>query len=321
MIIGMPTLLFLLTTICGAATVYFSFILFHKYKQPFLLSYLLYLVFIFIFNIYSFWGQYFWESVLQFETNVNFRVNLWKMFIPFLSLPLLMLSSFMYIKTCREIVKKKTSLRFTLFYFIVQFFCFIILGILFNKQKVFSGIVEFEAGAFFFWLFIGFDMFWGLFAVYQIFRYRKSELMNERHYRLATGFAWLNLFVYCTFYLVFCITLFFPEFELVAIVFSFAADLPVLLFLFVFLGRNSLFYNVDLENNQREFEKFHISKREREIIEFIYNGKKNKEISSELNISLQTVKDHIYNIFQKTGVKNRVQLTNLFRDEQEKSVF
>jgi len=39
----------------------------------------------------------------------------------------------------------------------------------------------------------------------------------------------------------------------------------------------------------------------------------NKEISDTLFISLQTVKDHIYRIFQKTDVKNRVQLINLIQ--------
>jgi DNA-binding NarL/FixJ family response regulator len=59
--------------------------------------------------------------------------------------------------------------------------------------------------------------------------------------------------------------------------------------------------------------KYKISKREQEVILLICEGKANKEIEDELFISLQTVKDHIYRIYQKTGVKNRVQLTNLFR--------
>ncbi|MCK4465263.1 MAG: response regulator transcription factor, partial [Bacteroidales bacterium] len=56
-----------------------------------------------------------------------------------------------------------------------------------------------------------------------------------------------------------------------------------------------------------------ISRREEEIIQQICEGKSNKEISEALYISLQTVKDHIYRIFIKTGVKNRIQLTNLIR--------
>ncbi len=60
------------------------------------------------------------------------------------------------------------------------------------------------------------------------------------------------------------------------------------------------------------FERFGITPRERDIVRLICIGKKNREIADELFISLQTVKDHAYRIFRKTGVKNRVQLANLF---------
>ncbi len=61
------------------------------------------------------------------------------------------------------------------------------------------------------------------------------------------------------------------------------------------------------------FEKFNISKREQEIILHVCLGKSNQQIADELFISLYTVKDHIQNIFKKTSVKNRTQLSNLFR--------
>jgi DNA-binding CsgD family transcriptional regulator len=60
-------------------------------------------------------------------------------------------------------------------------------------------------------------------------------------------------------------------------------------------------------------DKFEISRREAEIVELICRGKSNQDISDSLFISLQTVKDHIHRIYLKTGVKNRVQLTNLIR--------
>lgn len=61
------------------------------------------------------------------------------------------------------------------------------------------------------------------------------------------------------------------------------------------------------------FQQYKISNRETEIIQLICEGKSNREIEEALFISLQTVKDHVYSIYQKTGVKNRVQLVNLFR--------
>jgi len=63
------------------------------------------------------------------------------------------------------------------------------------------------------------------------------------------------------------------------------------------------------------YKKYSISPREQEIIQMICMGKTNKQIEDLLYIALQTVKDHVSRIYQKTGVKNRVQLTNLFRDQ------
>lgn len=65
-------------------------------------------------------------------------------------------------------------------------------------------------------------------------------------------------------------------------------------------------------------EKYQISKREKEIIYMILQGKSNKEIEKELFISQNTVKNHIYNIFQKTGVNSRAQLTRYFITDLER---
>jgi DNA-binding CsgD family transcriptional regulator len=62
------------------------------------------------------------------------------------------------------------------------------------------------------------------------------------------------------------------------------------------------------------FEKYGISKREGEIIDLIIKGHSNREIEDKLFISLETVKKHIYNIYKKTRVKNRLQLNYLIRN-------
>ena len=53
--------------------------------------------------------------------------------------------------------------------------------------------------------------------------------------------------------------------------------------------------------------------REEDIILHTLNGKSNNDIADTLCISVRTVESHLYNIFQKTGVKNRTQLHNLIR--------
>lgn len=48
-----------------------------------------------------------------------------------------------------------------------------------------------------------------------------------------------------------------------------------------------------------------LSKREREVAACIARGLANKEIASELSISLGTVKDHVHHILDKSGLPNR----------------
>jgi len=69
--------------------------------------------------------------------------------------------------------------------------------------------------------------------------------------------------------------------------------------------------SLDTENLEN---KFKITKREMEVIDLICLGKTNKEIADQLFISVDTIKDHNYKIFQKTGVKNRTQLVKLVND-------
>ena len=66
------------------------------------------------------------------------------------------------------------------------------------------------------------------------------------------------------------------------------------------------------------YEKHGISEREKEILMLVLRGKSNKEIEDALFIAMGTVKNHIYNIYQKIGVKNRAQLMALFKNLQVK---
>lgn len=57
--------------------------------------------------------------------------------------------------------------------------------------------------------------------------------------------------------------------------------------------------------------KFQISQREREIMELILQGKSNKDIEEMLFISYNTVKNHLYNLYQKLGVNSRGQMVHV----------
>jgi DNA-binding NarL/FixJ family response regulator len=51
-----------------------------------------------------------------------------------------------------------------------------------------------------------------------------------------------------------------------------------------------------------------LTSREREVGTLVTAGSSNKQIAHHLNISEGTVRNHLYHIFQKIGVKNRTAL-------------
>src|SRR6202522_4232411 len=51
-----------------------------------------------------------------------------------------------------------------------------------------------------------------------------------------------------------------------------------------------------------------LSQREREIVQLVAQGFKNKEMAEKMFISEQTVKNHLHNIFDKLGVSDRLEL-------------
>ena len=53
-----------------------------------------------------------------------------------------------------------------------------------------------------------------------------------------------------------------------------------------------------------------LSDREREVIDLLASGYRNKEIAEKLFISLSTVKSHIYKIYEKLHVSSRVEALN-----------
>ena len=54
-----------------------------------------------------------------------------------------------------------------------------------------------------------------------------------------------------------------------------------------------------------------LTNQEKVVINLIKKGMTNKEIASELNVSLSTVKTHINNIYKKSEVKNRQELLTI----------
>ncbi len=107
----------------------------------------------------------------------------------------------------------------------------------------------------------------------------------------------LNIFVLAPLLLIYFLSNFFPIFHL-----RLKSDL--------------IFTPVSAEHPSEEkkamlFSKYKITKREKEIIDKICQGKTNQQIADELFIGLQTVKDHTHRIYSKVGINSRLKLVQM----------
>src|ERR1700733_8677456 len=67
--------------------------------------------------------------------------------------------------------------------------------------------------------------------------------------------------------------------------------------------------------NSRKRAEWGLTRREQQLIPLIGRGLSNKEIANHLNISEQTVKNHIHRILRKVGVMDRLSIYEVFQNE------
>lgn len=79
-----------------------------------------------------------------------------------------------------------------------------------------------------------------------------------------------------------------------------------------FIGNLLIAKSVKELIQMREYFKF--SQREVEVVQLVLSGTKNSEIAEKLHISIRTVKTHLFHIFNKTGIDNKIQLIMLLKD-------
>lgn len=89
----------------------------------------------------------------------------------------------------------------------------------------------------------------------------------------------------------------------------------------IWIPRNILMTWVHQPGKQQQqvtkFQEF-LSSREAVVLQLVVDGRSNKEISQDLYISANTVKAHLYNIYKKIGVSNRLQATIWASNHAEK---
>jgi len=103
------------------------------------------------------------------------------------------------------------------------------------------------------------------------------------------------------------------QLALVILLFFISNLIPLL---YIRYKSDDIFQPIKAENSSEEtinlfIKKYHITKRECQIVSQICLGKTNQQIADELFISLQTVKDHTHRIYSKIGINSRMQLVQM----------
>jgi DNA-binding CsgD family transcriptional regulator len=110
------------------------------------------------------------------------------------------------------------------------------------------------------------------------------------------------------------ITLIFPQWRYLTYpIYFMAFSIIILVFLFIYFKRMP--HPPKRELTREQVEKYHITEREFSVITLIKDGLTNKEIATKLDISVNTVNNHVANIFSKSQVRSRIDLLNLLEHE------
>ena len=311
-------ILLLMALIAGAIAIFFSFQLMKRYRLVFVNSYFYYLVFFYIFGSYSLAGSGVMEFLLIKMEVGEHVIRSAKLITILMGIPFFVLAQYMLLRSFLEFFSRRMIPGVTVGYFLLALAGFVFYGVFIIRLTRFN-LGDYERLILLQrWSFTGFFIIiygiTGILAfVYSAGRMQKPQ---KRFIRIfAAGYLAFMAVVCAAFLLI-------PVHEAFGHIFLFMVlswHLIPILFMGLYLaGEQPVSSGLvrDFEQQLSVFtEKYEISKREQEVIRLICKGLSNQQISDSLYISLQTVKDHIHHIYVKTGVRNRVQLTNMIRTE------
>jgi len=281
------------------------------YRIDYLNSYFYYKILHFVFGIYGILGGIaIREILLKYDFRIA-EIELIAVVIPFFGVPFIIAAWYILIKTANELFSRKVSQSIAIVFFSLATASFLVYGLILRNIPDNPDLSSNDLNQLVRIVFYSIDLLVKLYifimCIYNAIRSNNDEkrILFVRFGFLLAGLAILNAaalhFAYWSVYV-----------GLYFLLFYFCSDLALIILLRSYLKKNADDFSDITDTLENLYQKYGISKREKQIITEICKGKTNQEIADELFISLQTVKDHTYNIFRKTNVRNRVQLTQVF---------
>ncbi|MBN1388294.1 MAG: LuxR family transcriptional regulator [Bacteroidales bacterium] len=281
------------------------------YRVDYLNSFFYYKILHFVFGVYGILGGIaIREILLKYEIKIA-QIESIAAIIPFFGVPFIIAAWYLLIKTANELISRKVSQSVGIIFFTLSTASFLIYGLILRKLPEDSGLESADLNQLVRIAFYSIDLIVKIYILailtYAAIRSNNNEkrILLVRFGFILSGLGVLNAFALHFAYFSVYIGFYF-------LLFYFCSDLAVIILLKSYLKKNAGEFTDLTDSLEGLYQKYGISKREKQIITEICKGKTNQEIADELFISLQTVKDHTYNIFRKVNVRNRVQLTQVF---------
>jgi len=314
-----PLLLYIFSLVIGLGTIFIALEIYKKYQVGYLSIYLYYLISFTISGFINLIGRFLAFSILASGTpDSRMTINL---MFGFLVFPFMLAALYFFINLMSELCGKRLSRIIKRGYLILSSLLILLLIVLtknyLDTQEL--GLTTKVMSA------INFGVICAYVASSLLCFLMAMRIGDDRQRVLAKTIS-------ACYFIAFFIGLIFPwEYiyqywpnirPLPMVLLYFCTNLPPLLFLRHNLKKYFAEASTQLGGQAGMalfFSRYNLSQREQEVIRLMIQGKSNKDIESELFISLHTVKNHIYNIYQKLGVKNRLQVVSLIRESMTKT--
>jgi DNA-binding CsgD family transcriptional regulator len=284
------------------------------YNTDFHKDYFYYLVNFYAFAFYGIWAQILMRALLSRLDTDHGIVAVAANFLPVLGVPFLCISWIMLVKmgySLTEMPVKRKVLGFLIIFFVGIVPLMWGLYIVFYRGDWFHGeqLTYAEMGLMLFIEMASMILFAG-FVLPNSKKYKKTKR------KIVNRFVMLMLLAFALRSTALPFLLSRPWF---------VAPIVLLYFLSNFVPAFYLKLNSDVAfvpvyagrpNEQKKAllcKKYGITKREKEIVDGICEGKTNQQIADQLFISLQTVKDHTHRIYSKIGINSRMKLVQLVK--------
>jgi len=161
---------------------------------------------------------------------------------------------------------------------------------------------------------------WFIIVRYIVLMYRvKNRVIGK--YSLVFGYVFLGGF---TIYVLMAYSAFLPAagslVELTPYLYIIIHGLPLIVLWLFHQNEPVAVLNTDQPRIEQFISGHSLTVKEADILKQIIRGASNREIAEHSHISPNTVRNHIYNIYNKTGIRNRFQLLALCQQDQKSLV-